>query len=718
MLGVEKVGIHDNFFDLGGDSIITIQAVSRARHKGYEFHVGDIFTSQTVAKLAALIEQKTAGQLQIAGEQDLLTGKSGLLPVQQRYFAKKHVNINHFNQAVLLQIDKSIDETILDQAIQQLLQHHDALRFRFYRMAGEWQQEYGSPAAVLTVNNLSQAGEDQLAGLITELSAGYQRNLNIEQGQLVKACLVKTPVTSTHNRLLIVIHHLVVDGVSWRILLEDLEMLIKGLAAGEKNTLGNKTSSYRQWYNALEQYGRRSSLLSQSGYWQKIVNSYQSLPVDKLFDGPVRSKERGLKVARLGSMQTRKLLQDTPKLYHTEINDVLLSALYITLRKWSGQNKITIGLEGHGRQDISHEIDTSRTVGWFTTHYPLLVETANETPALEDYIKSVKELLRRVPDKGLGYGVLKYINRDEFIQEAEPWDIVFNYLGQLDNILIQGNYLSAAGESAGQTVNEDYQVSEKFTVSGSIQNGELQISWTYSKLHYHDETIIGLVNDFISNLEAIIAHCTDGLDAPVQFTPSDYGLGSIITYNELDQFLAEKVKDKTRRESIESLYRLSGLQQGLLFHSLYETGFGTYVHQFGCDLVGIDLAIFIQSWNLVISNHSILRTAFYHDAFAIPVQTVYSKVALPVEILDLRQLSAEDQKAALNDYKNKDRLESFDYKMAPLMRLAMIQVSEERFRMIWTWHHILFDGWSMPILMEEFLTTYESLVSGKYHSTY
>ena len=712
LLGVERVGIHDNFFDLGGDSIITIQAVSRARQKGYEFHVGDIFTTQTVAKLAAVIEIKSKMVSPAFGEQQLLMGAAGLLPAQQRYFNKAHENINHFNQAVLLQLDRAVDEKMLARAIHEIVQQHDALRFSFFETGGKWKQVYGDNEALLTIEDLRRASEDQLSTLITDLSSAHQRSLNITQGLLIKAVLVKMPVTETHNRLLIAIHHLAVDGVSWRILLEDIELLFKAFLAGKQPNLGLKTSSYRQWYIQLEQYGNSNNLQKQTAYWEKIVNSYQPLPVDKPFAGAVQSRDRGVKVAQLATEQTRALLQDSSRLYHTDINDILLSALYLTVQNYTGNNTFTIGLEGHGRQHIAPTIDTSRTIGWFTTHYPLLLETFNGGSALEDVIKSVKEQLRQVPDKGLGYGVSRYINGIQSLQTGEPWDIVFNYLGQLDNILTQGNYLKAATESAGAAFDEGYVFSEKIAVTGLVQNGALLMSWNFSKKHYNEETISHLAAAYIINLEKIIAHCTGTKNAGTRYTPSDFGLESVITYPEFDRFLDEPVKDKARRETIESLYPLSGLQQGLLFHALYETGFGTYVHQFGCDLIGIDVNIFIKSWNQVLNNHSILRSSFHHDVFSIPVQTVNAKIDLPIKQLDFCQLAANEQADALAEYKSKDRVKSFDYKTPPLMRLALIRVSEERFKMIWTWHHLLFDGWSLPILMEEFLTTYDALVTG------
>ena len=712
LLGIEKIGIRDNFFELGGDSIITIQVVSRARQQGYVFKVADIFTHQNIEKLAAVIELSKDGLSPVSAEQQVLNGPSGLLPIQQRYFSRQHEVVNHFNQTVFLKIEKDLDETFLTRAVCQLSLHHDILRGRFVKMDGQWFQEYGDKEAVLIIEDLIGADINRLGEAITECATAYQLTLDIEKGELIKAVLIRTPNSCAHDRLLIVIHHLVVDGVSWRILLEDLEILLTGFASGGDVTLGYKTSSHRQWYNALEKYAQSSRLLTQAAYWQKITSSYQPLPSDKTYTGMVKAKERGFCNTELDAENTRLLIQEVPRLYHTDINDILLCALYLTIAKWSGTNKVIIGLEGHGRQDIDSSVDTSRTVGWFTSHYPLLLEVNSNHDTMGDYIKSVKEQLRQVPDKGLGYGVSRYINNEKSLQGEEPWDIVFNYLGQLDNVFGEGKWLSAASEPAGNPVDGNYQFKEKLSVSGSVQLGQLHINWAFGKLHYHSETITEISKDYLVNLKKIIAHCTATQAGETFFTPSDYGLGSMVNYKELDRFLDEPVSTVPRRQSISALYHLSGLQQGLLFHSLYETGFGTYVHQFGCDLIGTDLNIFKQSWNSVIRAHSILRSAFYYDVFSVPVQCVYKEVELPVEFQDLRNMGKQAQENAVSDYENTDRYKSFDYKTAPLMRLALLQVSDNRYRMIWTWHHILFDGWSMPVLMEEFLTTYEALAGG------
>jgi len=709
LLGVEKVGVDDNFFELGGDSILTMQVASRVKRLGYEMHPKDLFIHQTIGNLSKQITQRS--QAEALGEQGILSGSSGLLPIQQWYLENEQADIDHFNQSVLLGIDKAVTERELNQVVAELIDRHDALRFKYYKKNGRWQQEYGSAKGVISIEDLRSA-EGTYTSLITEHANRQQQSLDIEKGELIKVVLMQMPEAETHNRLFIVIHHLAIDGVSWRILLDDMEMSLTELKNGRKIDLGHKSNSYRQWFEVLDNYSKTERLLSQRPYWQRTVKNYEALPIDKEYNGEVMVKDIALYSQRLGADHTRLLLQEVPRVYHTVINDLLLCAMAMTLCNWSEKNKITIGLEGHGRDDIGEGTDTNRTVGWFTSLYPVLLET--EANAAGDWIKSVKEQLRKVPDMGLGYGVLKYLNKEKSLQGKEPWDVIFNYLGQFDNVVKQSVWLTGADESTGSGVSKEHIVNEKLTINCYVKAGELVLNWSYSTKHYQEETIRKIGGDYISNLEGLISHCMkQQVSGGVVYTPSDYGLGSDISYEELDRFLSEESSAGKRAKNISSIYRLSSLQQGMLFHGLYDDGSGLYIEQFSCDIIGLDVAILNKSWDYVLKGHSILRSAFYYNEFSVPVQCVYREVKLPVEYIDYRGINEVQQAEAIKEYEETDRHKGFDFKVAPLMRIALLRLSEDRYRMLWTSHHILFDGWSMPILMEEFLTTYELLAAGK-----
>ncbi|HEX8331373.1 MAG TPA: condensation domain-containing protein, partial [Segetibacter sp.] len=312
------------------------------------------------------------------------------------------------------------------------------------------------------------------------------------------------------------------------------------LVSGVTVSLGRKTSSYRQWFESLKEYGQSSVLSDQKEYWDKAVKNYSPLPVDRENSEVVYIQDTSHHIVRLGLEQTRLLLQEVPGIYHTEINDILLCALAVTLGKWSGGENVMIGLEGHGREHISESIDTSRTVGWFTSLFPVSLKVDVEKKT-GDWIKSVKEQLRQVPDKGLGYGVLKYITKETALQGTYPWDIVFNYLGQLDNIVKESKWFGGAAESGGTAISEKQELREKLSVNCFIGSGELVLNWRYSSIHYKPETIEKIASEYISNLSELINHCMQQQKGGNSFyTPSDYGLGKEISYEELDQFLEEE----------------------------------------------------------------------------------------------------------------------------------------------------------------------------------
>jgi len=441
LLGIGQVGIYDNFFELGGDSILTIQVVSRMRRSGYLMQPKDLFNYQEIAGLSKAVGRSSESG--VSGEQGILSGTFGLTPIQAWYLEQEPSAVSHFNQSVLLKIGKGISAETLQGALGGLRSQHDALRLSFKKKEGVWEQEYGTGALELDVEDLRDTAGESLAAEIRARSDKYQRSLSVEEGIVMRMVWLQTPEKEESNRLLLVIHHLAVDGVSWRILLEDLEQLL----GGDEVSLGNKSSSYRQWHSALINYGQSRRLQGQKEYWWQVAGSYISLPEDHAYKGKVLQKDMRDYQVRLGDKQTRQLLQEAPKVYHTEINDLLLGALSAALCGWTGKGHVVIGLEGHGREAITGEIDSSRTAGWFTSLYPVLLKGGSGAGTL---IREVKEALRRVPDKGLGYGVLKYIERAPALQGRDPWDIIFNYLGQLDTAVGSGRWLAAAGEGSGK----------------------------------------------------------------------------------------------------------------------------------------------------------------------------------------------------------------------------------------------------------------------------
>ncbi|MCW3463983.1 non-ribosomal peptide synthase/polyketide synthase [Chitinophaga nivalis] len=699
LLGIERIGIYDNFIELGGDSIVAMQVVSRVRKQGYQLKAGDLFKHQTIALLAQRLKLQEDNT---TSEQGMLTGHSGLLPIQQWYFEAGNTTPPLFTQQVVLETDKQLSPDTLAAAIRRLVQYHDALRFVYQHTANGWIQTYGTYTPELEVVDLQHVAATAWEPHITTCLQRCGQALQIENGVLIKAALLLTPAATAANRLLIVVHHLAIDGVSWRILLEDLG----GLLAGATDWPAAKGSSYRQWYDALATCVQETPMRQQVRYWEQQAIRQTPLRTNRQTTQPITVADTGTVTVRLTAADTRRLLQEVPAACHTEINDVLLCALTAALQEWNGAHGILIGLEGHGREELVPGIAINRTIGWFTSQYPVWLEVGAGNDAVRQ-LREIKEQLRQVPDKGIGYGVLKYIGKTPALQGAIPWEVAFNYLGQGDHIT-GGNSavkLSLASLQAGGDAGRH--VPEKLAVNSMVRKGELVVEWTFSRLHFDEATVNDLAAAYVARLVTITTEATIPTNVPV-YTPSDFGLGDAMTVAELDHFLAAA----PQRGAITGLYRLTGLQEGMLFHGLYDETGGAYVEQFGCELPDLQVTAFLQSWEQLLQQHSIFRSAFYGSTFSVPVQCVYHGVNIPVTMLDYRNLSADARQAALHDFLEADRRKGFDFETPPLMRICLIRLEEHRYRLQWSYHHLLMDGWSLPVLMGELLETYEALTAG------
>ncbi len=535
LLGLEKVGIYDNFFELGGDSIISIQAVSRAHHEGLEFQVADMFENQTIAELVKVLK---VGSAKVQTEEGLLSGEVPLLPIQQWFFDTEHPVYNHYNQALLLQLDKSIEVEKLKALVTAIVEQHDCLRMSYARQEERWVQNYNeSSNEGLRIEDLTSLQSAELVDKITACCNTYQQSLNIEKGILYRFVWIETPEGEQNNRLFMTIHHLAVDGVSWRIILDDLQRALEQLNQNQAIDLGPKGSSYRQWHQALSDFAISPWVTGQTEYWSNTIAGYKPLPVDKISATISAKKNLCVYKTSLPANLTKHLVVEANRAYNTEINDLLLSALAKTIGQWAGLQQLLIGMEGHGRENISEVVDVSRTIGWFTNLYPTSLSCGQGMPEGQ-LIKTVKEQLRQIPDKGMGYAALKYLHPDRTIRQRlageQPWDIVFNYLGQFDNA-IQHDGLGGAVEHPGEMVAAENIFGSKLEINGSINGGELALAFSYSNLQYDENTIATLAARYMDTLTHLIQHCVNKQNT--EHTPSDFGLQDKVSNQQLEAFL-------------------------------------------------------------------------------------------------------------------------------------------------------------------------------------
>ncbi|MEG5160088.1 amino acid adenylation domain-containing protein [Microcoleus sp. AT3-A2] len=518
VLGLEQVGIDDNFFELGGDSILSIQVISKANRAGLQLTPKQLFQHQTIAQLAAVAN--TTGTKQ--SEQGLIIGEVPLTPIQHWFFEQNLSDPHHWNQAVLLELRQPLEPALIESVLQELLKHHDALRLRFVRGESGWQQYLANPdeVATFTCIDLSSLPSEKREAAFQTAATQLQGSLNLSEGPLLRAALFDLGKHQP-NRLLLAIHHLAVDGVSWRILIEDFQTAYGQISRGETVALPPKTTSFKQWAERLHEWARSPELQGEFDYWFALSRQPISrLPVDFPTAANLVASEKTVSVA-LSVEETKLLLQEVPAVYRTQINDVLLTALGQAFARWTGNNSLLLDLEGHGREDIFEGVDLSRTIGWFTAVFPVLLNL--EQPSdLGATLKSVKEQLRAVPNRGIGCGVLEYLNPEiaKNLHNLPQTEVSFNYLGQFDQVLPKSSLLMLSSEPSSPIRSPRGNRRYLLEINGFIASGKLQLDWTYSENIHRRESIENLATGFIESLRSLIKYCQSP-DAG-GCTPSDF----------------------------------------------------------------------------------------------------------------------------------------------------------------------------------------------------
>jgi amino acid adenylation domain-containing protein/non-ribosomal peptide synthase protein (TIGR01720 family) len=695
VLKLERLGTHSNFFELGGDSILSIQVVARARRAGLELSPKQIFEHPTIAELAAIVGTVSGEQ----AEQGAVTGEVPLLPVQQWFFEQQQPDAHHWNMALLLEACEGLKASLVEKALGRVLEHHDALRLRFSMTPEGWRQSVASPGGPtpFQVIDLSQATAAEKTVAFEKASAEAQASLNLTDGPIIRAVMFDMP-GGEHARLLIIIHHLAVDAFSWSVLLEDFEAAYQQFEAGAPARLPRKTSSIKQWAERL--YKSRQSLKQESSYWLALAEGdVPRIPVDCSNQPNLEGSARTVTVS-LAVEQTRALLYDAPRAYRTQINDVLLTALAQAFARWTGQSSILVELEGHGREEFEG-IDLSRTVGWLTSAYPVKLTLGGSFDS-GGALRSVKEQLRDVPARGIGYGVLRYGN-DEVaarLRRAFQPEVIFNYLGQLDSAFSGLSLLKPKRHRVGQTRSGRAKRSHLLEIDCGVVAGRLEVEWTYNEEMHRRNTIEDLAYSFVDALDSIIRHCQSR--EPGGPSPSDFPLAGI-DRRKLEALLGS---DK----SVQDIYPLSPTQQGMLFHTLYASRSGMYIGQLGLTITGyLDRAALGQAWQEAMNRHAVLRSTVAWENLNAPIQIVHAGVRLPIVEEDLRGLSATEQRERITSFIEADRSLGFDLFSAPLMRLALIRLGEDLHQFIWSHHHLLLDGWSLSLLLTEVFQSYESI---------
>ena len=668
VLDQEEVGIHDNFFSRGGDSILSIQIVTRANRNGFSLTPSDLFQYQTVAELA---RHGNRGAIRTILVEEA-TSPVPVTPIQNIFLQRQQKETAHFNWSALLQPQTVVSAAALRQAFRRLAQRHDALRLRFLlNEGGSWAQEVQEATDLFHHIDLSRIEERQRRQTIEKASQQLQRSLDIHQGPLARFAFYDTGDAAT-QRLLVITHHLVIDAVSWQILFSDLELL---LAASAATTLPSRTTPLTAWTPRLATH---PEVLQEVESWN-----------------PWRERFRGLAQASAGHadksirnelrfFETHEASLDRPQTEALGASDIaakILAALASSYRQIFGRDELALLFEGHGRRELGQDIDLTRTIGWFTGLYPMILETTIIETTKEQLLETVRRQVHDMPRRLLGYGLLPDSHR-------EMPEIAFNYLGQLqssDSPSGQDNAVfRVVDEPHGDPMSPWTDLGHSLLINGGLEEGRLRLSWTY-----HRDVLTA---------EEIQRWASLSLEFLAQRNAESDG--------------AEEGHDAAESYDAEESYPLSPRQLEMLQATLNDPSRTTHTTQTTWLIDnGLDRQAFRETWRTIAARHPVLCTVF-EGRVDPPRQIVRSSMPFAWLDEDWRQdgteVSKERRGALLDDFLVRDRDQGFDLSEGPMVRFHLAQLGSESYVFTQTIHHIVLDGWSQEVLYREMRQLYKA----------
>ncbi len=659
VLALPQVGVDQNYFALGGDSIKALQIVGRLHRIGIEISLAQLLSAKTVAALASRLGDETAAASSVFG------GDSAPLTAIQCWFLETHGDApGHFNNAALLAAEQ-VDAEALERAVATVVAHHDALRLTVDPGLGV---QRVAPAVAVPIE-IVELGS---SAALTAHASAAQRSFDVAKPPLLRVILYRLP---EGERVLVLCHHLVIDGVSWRILLEDLLAAYAAARAGETPALP-VSGHWLAWPEAQQRAARSAELLAEIPYWQSVdAAEVPALPCD--YDDAANAIADARSVSfELDQAATRHLFDTAAD--EAGIAPQLIGALAIACRTCFALDKIRVRLEGHGREEIAPGLDLSRTIGWFTSIFPAVFEIG-DAATLAEASARIAATLRAIPRKGVGYGLLRYLASGALKAGPVP-EIGFNYLGQFDAAL--GGGFRLADEPTGPLAGGALHRPELIDVESAIVGGRLSVQIGYGERQHARATIQRLA-------EAMRA----ALIGPTGARPA--------------RALLEELG--TDEASVEAVLALSPLQEGMVFHAMAGDR-QSYLQQFTYRVTGtLDLPRFAEAWQQLVARHQALRTAIMALPGDAPCQVVLRDRPVPIAVEDLAGLAKAKKARAIEALAAAERARGFDLTRDPLMRIKLVRLGAHDTDVIWTSHHIILDGWSIGIAQEELMELYQAL---------
>lgn len=723
VLGLSRVGLDDGFFALGGDSIIAIQLVSRARRAGLIISPRDVFRHQTVAQLALFAtDEQEHDRAQEAEDPTEAGGQAFPTPIAE-WLRETGGPVSGFNQSMLLTVPAAPDEDVWLTALRAVADRHEVLRARLDRSTGDWRLAI-APAATFDVRSwlhrvdITSVPSADLDRVVRDAAVAAVGRLDPDTGTMTQLVWFDAG-TESPGRLLWIVHHLAVDVVSWRILVPDLRTAFEAASVGAPARLAPVGTSFRRWSQELHEEARRSTRTAELERWSARLAPGE-LPLGAAPDPARDTYDTAVTFTlELPEEETARLLSAVPVAFRAGIDEALLATLALAVTEWRDRRghgrdtAVLADVEGHGREDVVPGADLSRTVGWFTSLYPVRLDPAVDTadeweggPAVGQALKQAKEQLRAMPDRGIGFGLLRYLNprtAPVLAGLARP-AIGFNYMGARGAGSGGASVWTPAADLRVEVPVRDakapfaHSLEINAATRATADGVRLGAALSWPRALFTTEEIAGLADLWLTALKSLAAHAAT--PAAGGLTPSDLPLVDL-SQAEIDELEAGE-------PGVEDVLPLSPLQEGLLFHSLLaQDEDDVYAQQLSADVEGAFNGEALRAAaRTLLRRHPNLRASFRHQPSGRAVQVVPRHAEPDWRERDLTGLHGEELRARLEELLEEERTRRFDLAVPPLLRFMVIRLGDDRHRVVITHHHILLDGWSMPLFLAELRELY------------
>lgn len=697
VLNLKEVGRHDNFYHLGGDSISALHIVFLLKRHAYEVSLKQVMNHPVVHELASILVKKIDNIL----IESHVSGDCKFSAIQHWFFEMQFDNPHFYHQSMEFEANEILQPELIEQSLNMIIKHHDQLRAEYHLKDGAFSQKIRSEVKPLRINtyNISGYSEDLKKIKIKEIGMNLRNSIKLDEAPLIKVGLIQ--LSNTKSRLICVVHHLIIDTVSWHIISNDLYSSYYALKAGRQVKLFKKTSSYQKWSSWVENkyIFDREFVNNQVGMWRHVLkkNIVSLIPNSHLNAKLVLKYSSNLSIE-----QTTELVKNSWKCYNTTTEDMIITALYRAISQWSGQNEICIDIEWNGRKNIDEaSIDITGTVGWFTAIYPFIVKI-NVSESIQSSIIKIKETLSTSREHGISFGRLRYLTQQKYkIPEFEGYkssEIVFNFSGVIQEKLEDWTVVQISAVEKSPENNSPYPMA----IESYIKKGHLKTDFYYHSEMIDENKIIKLSKLLVFQLEQLIQHCSN----PKNYTktPSDFN-GCQLTMKEVKALPSNTV----------DAFPLSDLQSGFYFFDLKNPNSQMYKVQIVYHIQQpLEKEIFKKAFEILINRHDILRTRIAIDGLRNPLQIVLDSIKLDFQTLDASGKNYDEEKEIITSFLEKDGQKKFDLTNAPLIRGCIVITSQsDSFKFILTIHHMIHDGWSLTILMDELQTIYHGLLNNQ-----